>query len=61
MVYNDRCGQKLENKPLLRLSMAMTFSKHGLRAQQFRRNTAQIRQPTIAKQFASERPFLGEP
>jgi hypothetical protein len=38
----------------------MTFSKHVLSARHFHRNIAQIWQPAIAEQFASERPFFGE-
>jgi hypothetical protein len=38
----------------------LTFSKHGLSAQQFRRNIAQLWQPAIAKRFALERTFFGE-
>jgi hypothetical protein len=41
--------------------MAMTISKRGLSAQQFWCNIAQLWQPAIAKQFALERPFFGEP
>jgi hypothetical protein len=41
--------------------MATTFSKRDLSARQFRSNIAQLWRPAIAKRFASERPFLGEP
>jgi hypothetical protein len=41
--------------------MAKTISKRGLSARQFCRNIAKLRQPAIAKQFASEHPFFVEP
>jgi hypothetical protein len=39
--------------------MVTTFSKRGLSVRQFRRNIAQLWQPTIAKRFTSVRPFSG--
>jgi hypothetical protein len=43
------------------LSERQFFSKHGLSERKFCCNIPQLWQPAIAKWFALERPFFGEP